>query len=235
MTLSSFLIRIVLIVIPGIVGSIFYRSLRGKASRKDWEDYLEIVAFSLLSYGAYGLIVYVVSRFHATDDPFGAFKALTNEGLPIDPAIGHAILFSSLLSVPLAFVISYVDEYKLINKFARLVKASKRFGDEDVWDYFNRSPDIKWVYVRDLKNDLYYYGWIQAWSDPHKERELLLREVDVYKRSTAELLYSADVVYLSRKHDDLTIEADLVSNQPEDSGQFQDEISVIKETENEGN
>ncbi len=218
MTLSSFLIRIILLVIPGIVGGIFYRSLRGKTSRKDWEDYLEILAFSLLSYGAYGLIVYVISRFHATDDPFGAFKALTNEGLPIDAPIGHAIVFSSVLSVPLAFAVSYVYEYKLVNKFARLVKASKRFGDEDVWDYFNRSPDIKWVYVRDLKNDLYYYGWIQAWSDPHKERELLLREVDVYKRSTAEHLYSTDVAYLSGKHDELTIEADLVSSQTIDDG-----------------
>lgn len=219
MTLSSFLIRILLLVIPGIVGSIFYRSLRGKTSKKDWEDYLEILAFSLLSYGTYGLIVYAISLFHATNDPFGAFKALTNEGLPIEAPIGHAIVFSSVLSVPVAFVVSYVYEYKLINKFARFVKASKRFGDEDVWDYFNRSPDVKWVYVRDLKNDLYYYGWIQCWSDPHKERELLLREVDVYKRSTAEFLYSADVVYLSRKHDELTIEADLVSNQLVDSVQ----------------
>jgi hypothetical protein len=223
MTLSSFLIRIVLLVIPGIVGSILYRSLRGKASRKDWEDYLEILAFSLLSYGAYGLIVYLVSRFHATDDPFAAFRALTNEALPINASIGHAIVLSSLLSVPLAFAASYIHEYKLINKFARLVKASKRFGDEDVWDYFNRSPDIKWVYVRDLKNDLYYYGWIQAWSDPHKERELLLREVDVYKRSTAEHLYSTDVVYLSGKHEELAIEADLVSSQPIEGDQIEDE------------
>lgn len=219
MSLSSFLIRIVLLVIPGIIGSLLYRRVRGRASRKDWEDYLEILVFSFLSYGCYGLFVYVLNKVRITEDPFAAFKALTNESMPIDAPIGHAIFFSSLISVPLAFAASYVDEYKLINKFARLIKASQRFGDEDVWDYFRRSPDTRWVYVRDLRNDIYYYGWIQAWSDPYKERELLLREVDVYKNSTAEFLYAADVVYVSRKHDDLTIEADLVSNQPTDNGQ----------------
>ncbi len=55
----------------------------------------------------------------------------------------------------------------------------------------------------------------------------------MYKRSTAELLYSADVVYLSRKHDDLTIEADLVSNQPVDSGQSKGKTSATEETKNE--
>jgi Family of unknown function (DUF6338) len=211
MSLSSFLIRIILLVIPGIIGSLLYRNVRGRAARKDWEDYLEILVFSFLSYLAYALVVYILSKKYSVD-PFAAFRALTNESIPIDARIGHAIFFSSLISVPVAFVASYVDEYKLINRFARLIKASERFGDEDVWDYFRRSPDTKWVYVRDLRNDIYYYGWIQAWSDPYKERELLLREVDVYKSSTAEFLYTSDVVYISRKQDDLTIEADLVSN-----------------------
>ena len=167
--------------------------------------------FAFLSYGTYGLFVLVLNKLYEIGPPFLAFKVFTNENAPIDGAVGRAILFSALISIPLAFAASYIDEYKIISRFSRFIKASRRFGDEDIWDYFNRSPDIKWVYVRDLKRDIYYYGWIQAWSDPHKERELLLREVDVFKRSTAEFLYKTDVVYLSRKHDDLTIDADLMS------------------------
>lgn len=213
MSLSSFLIRIILLVIPGIVSSLVYQSLRGKRTRKDWEDYLEILVFSFVSYTIYGFLIYILTLFGATSDPLAAFRALTNETVPLDKPVGKAIVFASLLSVPVAIVASYVDEYKIINKAGRLIRATKRFGDEDVWDYFNRSPDIRWGYVRDLKRDIYYYGWTQAWSDPYKERELLLREVEVYKRSTAEFLYKTDVVYLSRKHDDLTIDADLVSNE----------------------
>ena len=210
MSLSSFLIRVTLLVLPGIIGSLLFRKIRGKATRKDWEDYLEILVFSFLSYGTYGLFVLFLNTVHTTSEPFLVLRAFTNENVPIDKPVGQAIFAASLTSVPVALIASYVDEYKLINKLASLIKATRRFGDEDVWDYFNRSPDIKWVYVRDLKRDIYYYGWIQAWSDPYKERELLLREVDVYKRSTAEFLYKTDVVYLSRKHDDLTIDVDFV-------------------------
>jgi hypothetical protein len=209
MSISSFLIRIILLVIPGIIGSLLYRSLRGKASRKDWEDYLEILVFSFLAYGVYGLLV----RLFNAGDALVTFRAFTNENVPIDKSVGHAIFFASIAAAPVALIASYIDEYKLVNKFARRIKATRRFGDEDVWDYFNRSPDIKWVYVRDQKRDVYYHGWIQAWSDPYKDRELLLREVDVYKSSTAEFLYKTDLVYLSRKSEDLTIDVDLVSNQ----------------------
>ncbi|MCA1629599.1 MAG: DUF6338 family protein [Acidobacteria bacterium] len=210
MTLSGFLIRIILLVIPGIIGSSLYRNLRGKTSRKDWEGYLEILVFSFIAYGVHALL----NKTFGAGDYLIAFRAFTNESAPIDHPVGRAIFFASLLSVPVAFGASYVDEYKLINKFARSINATRRFGDEDVWDYFNRSPDIKWVYVRDQKRDVYYYGWIQAWSDPYKNRELLLREVEVYQKSTAELLYRTDAVYLARKSDDLTIDADLTSNTP---------------------
>jgi hypothetical protein len=208
MSLSSLLIRIILLVIPGIIGSLLYRSLRGRTSRKDWEDYLEILVFSFIAYAIHG----VLNKFFGKGNPLTAFRAFTNENTPIDQSVGHAIFFAALLSVPVAFAASYIDEAKLINKFGKYIKTTRRFGDEDVWDYFSRSPDIKWVYVRDHKLDLYYYGWIQAWSDPYKERELLLREVEVYDNASAEFLYSSDVVYLSRKQEDLTIDADLTSN-----------------------
>jgi hypothetical protein len=61
MTLSSFLIRIIFLALPGIVGSILYRKLKGKVSLKDWEDVLEILVFSLLSYALYGLGIEILN------------------------------------------------------------------------------------------------------------------------------------------------------------------------------
>jgi len=55
MSLSSFLIRIIFLALPGIIASIIYRKLIGRRVRKDWEDYVEIAIFSLLSYAFYGL------------------------------------------------------------------------------------------------------------------------------------------------------------------------------------
>ncbi len=212
MSLSSFLIRIILLVIPGIVASLLYRKLRGRTSRKDWEDYLEILVFSFICHGVYGLIAYALSMLRKTDDGFAAFRAFTNENIPIDTPVGHAIIWASLIAFPIAFVASYIDYHKVVNKLGKKLRVTKRFGDEDVWDFLNRSPDIKWVYVRDHKYDLNYFGWIQAWSDPYKEREVLLREVEVFRNSTGEFLYKTDVIYLSRKHDELTVETDLTTN-----------------------
>ena len=60
--------------------------------------------------------------------------------------------------------------------------------------------------VRDFETDLAYEGWVNAWSDTYEVNELLLRDVKVYKSSTAELLYEVDSVYLTRAKDRLTIE-----------------------------
>ncbi len=98
MSISSFLIRIILLVIPGIIGSLLYRSLRGKASRKDWEDYLEILVFSFLAYGVYGLLV----RLFNAGDALVTFRAFTNENVPIDKSVGHAIFFASIAAAPSA-------------------------------------------------------------------------------------------------------------------------------------
>ena len=155
---------------------------------------------------------YALSLLYPADDPLAAFRALTNESVQIDKPVARAIVWALVIAVPVAFLASYIDEYKLINRFGWFIQATKRIGDEDIWDYFNRSPDIVWVNVRDHKLDLYYYGRIEAWSDSGEERELLLRKVEVYKNSTAEFLYESDVVYISRKPDDLTIDADLSSN-----------------------
>jgi hypothetical protein len=208
MSLSNFLMRILFLVMPGIVSSLLYRSIRGKTERRDWEDYLEIFVFSLLAYGLYDLCAFILIKLGLSLD-LTTFREFMVEA---EPVYGLKIVYATLAGIPVAIGAAYFDEYKLIHKFARYIKATKRFGDEDVWDYLNRSPDIKWVYVRDHKYDLYYYGWIQARSDPYKERELLLREVDVFKNSTGTHLYTTDVVYLSRKADDLTIEANLASN-----------------------
>jgi hypothetical protein len=226
MSISSFLIRIILLVIPGIIGSLLYRSLRGRTSRKDWEDYLEILVFSFLAYGVYGLLI----RLFNAGDALVTFRAFTNESVPIDKPIGHAILFASIAAVPIAFIASYIDNYKLINKFARRIKATRRFGDEDVWDYFNRSPDIKWVNVRDHKLNLLYACWIQSYSDPYKDRELLLRNVKVYNNTTGEFFYNTDVMYLSRKSDELTIEALISSN--ESVGKLEEKAPEVFDEDN---
>ena len=60
--------------------------------------------------------------------------------------------------------------------------------------------------VRDVKNELMFAGWIRAFSDYETPREILLRDVRVFKNSTGEPLYRVAATYLSRNNEDWTVE-----------------------------
>jgi hypothetical protein len=158
MDISSFLIRVIFPVIPGVVSSLLYRSLRGRIKRPNWEAYLEILVFSLINYCVAGVFFWVFS-----EHGFTALQALYDDKLPVDTQVVREIVGSAIAGIPIAFVASYFDQYKVINRTGKWLRATRRFGDEDVWDYLHRSPNVIWVCVRDHKVDLAYYGWVEAY------------------------------------------------------------------------
>ena len=46
-----------------------------------------------------------------------------------------AILAAMALAIALAFVLSAAKNHKLLNRAARLLKITRKFGDRDVWSY----------------------------------------------------------------------------------------------------
>ncbi len=102
----------------------------------------------------------------------------------------------------------------------------KRSGDEDIWYLFHDGQTREWVYVRDHRTNLLYYGSILAYSDSERERELILEDVDVYTNDTVERLYAVKTMYVSRSSHDLSIEV------PKDNTQEAGEL-LTKEHRNE--
>lgn len=207
MDLSGLVIRITFLLLPGALASSIYRKLKGRTTRKDWEDFLEIIIFSLLSYIGYALILSIINYFRLkygyTNIPFTAFEAFFDEKLKIS---WQEVLYASIIGIALALTATLFYTKRYINRFGHRINITNHVGEEDIWYFFNNLPDVEWVFVRDHKADIAYRCWIQYYSDPYKERELLLRDVDVFVNSTGEPLYHRDAVYLSRKHEDLTIE-----------------------------
>jgi hypothetical protein len=200
MKISALFIRVVVLVLPGLVGSLFYRKLRGGRQQKDWRDLAEITLFALSSYALYGAALEV---FATAEGPV-ALEALFDESVPVR---WTEVVIASLVSVGLAVGASYVQRFKLINWIGRKIGATHRFGDEDVWEYFHNSPDTgSWLYVRDHKEELVYYGWLEAYSESGDDRELLLSDVEVYSDETDEPLDTVPLLYVSRDAYDFTIE-----------------------------
>jgi hypothetical protein len=233
--MSSFAIRIIFLLLPGAIGATLYWKLKGRTTRKDWEDFLEVIIFSVASYLLYALCTYFLGFFNFIWNKLGLqaktftqFHAFFDESATLDLS---EIFYVSLLSVPLAILASYSYRYRWLNKLGQKIGATIRLRDEDVWDFFHTSRHIRenWVTIRDHKLTLYYFGWIEAFSDSGKERELILREVDVYN-SAGERLYKTDVMYLSRKPDELTIEAAIAFNEIQGRGQQENGRRRIRKT-----
>ena len=207
MELSDFLIRVVFIGLPGIIGEQIYQKLKSKSVRKDWEDIIEIVLFALGSYAVYGLIVEVLRRccIWNLNPPL---RALFDSGIKIS---WLEIAGASFIGIILAFIAAYAYNRKWWNRLGQKLHVTKKFGDEDVWSFFLDLPETaKWVFVRDYKQDLVYYGWIKAFSESEKRRELVLMEVQVFSNfasdSVPKALYEAEAVYISRESDEMSIE-----------------------------
>jgi hypothetical protein len=204
MELSNLLIRVSFIALPGIVGRQVYQVLTAPRNKKDWEDVCEIALFSLFSYTVYGLLMECSIKLGMVGDKVVVLQALLDEKVPLS---WREISITSALAVVFAFIATYFRTHNVLTTIARHLRVTKKHGDEDIWESFLTLPAGQdWVFVRDHKLDLVYYGWIQLFSDSGKSRELVLREVEVYSNSTPDRLYEVERLYVSRNEDDLSIE-----------------------------
>lgn len=207
MNLSSSVIRIFILVLPGIISALLYWRLRGRTGRKDWEDFLEIGVFSFGAYVTYSLGIsllnYVILDrffgFHVL--PPKALDALAKDSLPIPWA---EVPEATAIGVVLAMAAAYADKHNLVGRVGFRIGASTRLYHGEVWDTFLKQPEMGWVYVRDHKVNRVYYGWLFQFSDADQARELVLRDVKVYEGD--EFLYASPQLYISREKHELTIE-----------------------------
>jgi hypothetical protein len=216
MTLSVLLIRVAFLALPGILAIKVYHKLRGRGEQRTWEQIIEIMLFALASYFLYGLVVELTCGFPPSGasspttavqkpavSPMASIDAFCDEKLPL---AWRNIFFACMVGLLLGVVAAYLHKYGLVNRFGRLIRATKRTGDEDTWQAFLDNKAVNWAFVRDHKLNLVYYGFIRNYSDSGKDRELVLENVGVFANDTGEHLYDTAAMYISRKTDDMSIE-----------------------------
>lgn len=116
------------------------------------------------------------------------------------------LFFASVGSLLVALVATWISNNKIIVKVARWLSLTSVHGDISLLAFVMNSKVSNWIVVRDIENNLMYYGWLQAYSDPGERDELLLLDVQVFKNETAEKLYSTPSLYLPRSIEKLTFE-----------------------------
>lgn len=207
MELSEFTLSLIYLGLPGIVASYFIAKLTGVKAESAIAQVLTVFVLSVTSYsllvlGDASYRLYSVGTFTSA---LADVILAKNRNVPLTQ-LGLAIVASMVLS----YVLSYAYRHNVINRIGQRIRATNRYGDEDVWHYFHNVPDEQknngWLFVRDLKANLSYHCNIATWSDTGMDRELILSDVSVFTNDTGEYLYKCAHLYLCRNKDDLTIE-----------------------------
>ena len=188
MNITELTFRLLIIFFPGIIAHLIVDALTEHRERTSFQIILYSFVLGVGSYCALWLCSLVL---HGVGRPFPfdvqVFSTLT-KGVP-------AVSFEELLgatigAVILALCVSLALNKKWVHNLAQITSISNKFGDLDVWSFTFNAKDVEWVVVRDLRHNLYYKGWVRAFSPTFKENELLLRDVEVFKNDTGEKLYS---------------------------------------------
>jgi hypothetical protein len=207
--LASFLLRLGLLFIPGIIA----RLILGRLLFYKSDDTFYFVVHSFMLGCVSYAFLYLISSFYNAIIP-SCSQQLTVTFLD---ALQHScvdinfkeVLFSSIISIPVAIVISYCESEKILTRFAQKINISHRFGEPDVWGYLLDSSEFAsnpWVSVRLKDRGLVYQGKVLAYSDTYKEAELLLGNVIVFNNDTGLELYKTASVYLTLNPNDIEVE-----------------------------
>lgn len=205
--MTEFTFGLLVIGTPGAVCYFLCQKLIGKPKRTTLEVILLIFLFAVLGYALASFTMAAASMLLGN----GFRSELLESALHarLTPTLGQTVQVVAA-GVVLAYLLSYLARFNVVNLIGQKIGATRRYGDEDVWHYFHNAPDDQknggWIMVRDLRAGLVYYGAISTWSDSGMERELVLYDVSVYTNDGAEHLYDVAHLYVSRDRHDLTIE-----------------------------
>lgn len=112
------------------------------------------------------------------------------------------VILSSKISVGLGILETYLVNYCLLYKLARLVKLTTKSGQDTVWDetFDNGGKgSSNFIYVRNQETNELYAGSIKNYSmSSNGKKELLLNNVDVYDlNNRRDRLYHLEGIYIS--------------------------------------
>lgn len=189
-------------MLPGVVWARFDATYGKKNDPSQFEFVVRSILFGLTSYA----VTYLIYQcFHWKFEMIDLSKAEKTS------IISRDLVMQMLAAVVVGFILAvvwlYCVTYKLITRFLQLIRATKRYGDEDVWDYTLNSsdPEFLFAHIRDFENKVTYAGWIRVFSETEKLRELIMTNVDIYDFD-GNLISSPPRLYISRKTDAIHIE-----------------------------
>lgn len=202
MDIFEFFQKFFLILLPGILGCYLYSLLN---IQKEQHYYIKFLNITILSFAAnllsdclLGSIKLFFPCFILA--PINIVRLIGESDTIIPTAnVFVAIVFAILLSCLATKASSENWLFKIANK----LKITRRTDNQTVWEHV--FDDGGTVVMRDLVTKNIYYGNVLFYSDDSENREIFFEDVRVYDKH-ARFLYSAERIYLSRAHNEFSVE-----------------------------
>lgn len=202
MRVDFLILQLAVIFLPGIVWARLDASYAAKIKPSEGQFFLGAFLFGLTTYA----VEFVI--FTAMGRPF-LMAALADAGTRevVSRDILLEVVWALLIGIVLSIVWLYAARYKLLTRFLQRIGATRKFGDEDVWDYTFNSKDVavEYVHFRDFESECVYAGWVNTFSETDRVRELVLLDV-VISNFDGQELYRTPRLYLARPPDAIHIE-----------------------------
>lgn len=204
MEISELTLKLIIILIPGAIASRIYQKV---TIHEKWTSF-QFIANSILFGGVSYLITELFIHLCYGDERLLSFwNDLPSTDIPYD-----IVLKTCLTGVLIGLSVSALDHFKLLNWFAKRIKISNKYGDENLYSHFLNAKNVQEVYVRDIENNTTYHGVVDSFSETDDTCELVLWDVAVYSNDPYELNNELDKVYLSRPKSSITIELPIKEN-----------------------
>jgi hypothetical protein len=207
MNIDFYIVRLAILLIPGIAGYKLYKIARvsgwtGKLINR-WEHLLYILLYSIVSYITLYNIQKIISVFTGREFKNLNLYTMIDGTMSIDyNELAFALIISLFIGLLAAVNYNKKWMYKLLNK----INITNHYGDEDIWSLVLNDCNVRWVFVRDHKLALVYKGYIQRFSESHEMREIYLTDVDVYDYEKEDSIYSVEAMYICRDDSEISIE-----------------------------
>jgi hypothetical protein len=200
--MDLFFFQLAIIFLPGLLWERIVATHALKTPPTQFEIGLRTFTFGLASY----VIAYAI--YAALGAEFLIPQVKREETFIADARYVGEFLTATVVAIVGSLIWLYGLQFKLVSRFLRCIGATKKYGNEDLWDFVFNAPEgrVEYVYVRDYANQKIFSGWVRGFSEPsEKMRELLLRDVQVFNLES-KLLYETPLMYIARPIDDIHIE-----------------------------
>ncbi len=209
--MDQIIISLTLILLPGIFSVVIADKITVHSHWNSFKYSLYVIVFGVAAYGIVQVLLWLLNiiqscfKFNVLEWQFlSIWHVVTNGGKDLN---GIDVVFAMMAALPVSLLAAGLVNHKILNRFARFINVSTKYGDENLYSYYLNSDEVDWVYVRDQSANLTYQGRIDSFSENQEMQELVLGEVSVYRYTDSEFLYEIPNMYLSRRLGSLTIES----------------------------